>query len=414
MDKPTKTVQSRSPTSTHSPAKTSSDCPRQPKRDLDQRAPACANHKYVTVTTKISDEPGKADKFAGGQACLHYSSVIAGQGRGYETFTCKYSATKKTNRPGVATYNVDRPVTRVVNKQAVVLGWFDAIGGNACERDERPPAAFCLEGANQARGAADVQQCIRYLDKTENNLAGKGWNGICAKSPPVRLTNPREITDKPDAKGTTTITKQVEAVYKRQTFSYSFEAMPNPMPADFGLGVNRCQPRKANRDDRGFALINGDPWFNNNPTAKNQQPDYKLQFSQGVFGGNGTDNSTSGDASSYDEVKEDEFQLTEEEMFELYGIKKCKEKTCREELEILRIESIRIAYAGHANQPAVNAATETASGSQATVTSTVEMRETNSDLSRSHVTPSLPRVTLSHKERGDIKVKVETISKVWR
>lgn len=41
-----------------------------------------------------------------------------------------------------------------------------------------------LEGANQARGAADVQQYIRYLDKTENNLAGKGWNGICAKSPP--------------------------------------------------------------------------------------------------------------------------------------------------------------------------------------------------------------------------------------
>lgn len=238
------------------------------------------------------------------------------------------------------------------------------------------------------------------------------WETRANLIPRVRLTNSKEITDKPDAKGTTTITKQVEAVFKRQTFSYSFEAMPNPMPADFGLGDNRCQPHKANRDDRGFALINADPWFNNNPTAKNQQPDYKLQFSlvtkrrlrngQDVFGGNGTGNGTSyEDTSSYEEVEGDEVQLTEEEILEHYGIKKCKEKTCKEELEMLGLESIRIAYADPATQPAMNAATETASGSQATVTSTIEMRETNSALSRSHVTPSLPRVTPSQKERGE-------------
>ena len=253
MDKPTKPVTSRPPTSTHSPAKTSSNCPRIPKRDLekralDKRAPACVNEKYVTVTTKISDEAGPKDKFVctyaggnkpGGQACLHYSSVIAAHGQAYETFTCKYSATKTTKRPGVAEYNVDRPNTRIIQGNRVTLGWFQDIGGNACERDEWPPAAFLisndgyigLEGA-QARTGVDVQQFIRLLDQKENNFAGKGWNGICAKSPPVRLINTKEVKDKPDAKGTTTITRSVEAVFKRQTYSYSFEAMPNPMPAD--------------------------------------------------------------------------------------------------------------------------------------------------------------------------------------
>ncbi|CZS88466.1 uncharacterized protein RAG0_00213 [Rhynchosporium agropyri] len=421
MDKPTKSVQSRPPTSTHSPAKTSSSCPRIPKRDLDKRAPgpACNKNKYVTVTTKISDEAGVAAKFvctyqggnvAGGQACLHYSSVIASKGRAYETFTCKYSATKKTNRPGVQTYSVDRPLVRTTTKVPTVLGWFNAIGGNACERDEWPPAAFLLsndgyiglEGANHARGAADVQQFIRYLDQKENNLAGKAWNGICAKSPPVRLTSMNEITDRPDAQGTTTITRQVEAVFKRQTFSYSFEAMPNPMLADWGLADNRCQPRKAGREDRGFALLNIDPWFDSNPTAKNQQGDYKLQFSAvtkrslleglDLLAVNGSSNATSPDLT---EEAEEEVQLSREEILEGFGLRKCKEKTCKEELELLGLESIRIAYADPMTQPAVNIATATSPQSHTTPTSPPEPELKRNVLSRSLATPSLPRITSS-------------------
>ncbi|KAL2066089.1 hypothetical protein VTL71DRAFT_2160 [Oculimacula yallundae] len=390
MDKPTKTVQSRPPTSTHSPAKTTSDCPRVPKRDLDKRAPACNKHKYLVVTTKMNDEAGVASKFVctysggavpGGQACLHYSSVIAGQGRAYETFTCKYSATKKTNRPGVATYNADRPL------------W--------------PPAAFLisndgyagLEGANPARGGADVQQYIRYLDQKENNYAGKGWNGICAKSPPVRLVSTKEITGRPDAQGTTTITQQVEAIFKRQTFSYSFEAMPNPMPADWGLGDNRCQPRKANRDDRGFALLNADPWFNSNPTARNQQPDYKLQFSAvtkrrllleglGLLAVNGSSNDT-----LYEQLQDKEVQITMEEILNELSLKKCKENSCQEELQLLGLKNIRIAYADPVTHPAINAATATSSSSLATLPASLEIQDTNTLLRRSHVTPSLPRMT---------------------
>lgn len=66
MDKPTeKPSETRPPTSSHSPAKTSSSCPRIPKRDLEKRAPQpnCDKKKYVTVTTKISDEAGTANKF---------------------------------------------------------------------------------------------------------------------------------------------------------------------------------------------------------------------------------------------------------------------------------------------------------------------------------------------------------------
>ncbi len=40
-----------------------------------------------------------------------------------------------------------------------------------------------LESADKARAAVDIPQFIRYLDQVENNYAGKGWNGICAKSP---------------------------------------------------------------------------------------------------------------------------------------------------------------------------------------------------------------------------------------
>jgi chitinase len=59
MNKPTKKPSAtRPPKSSHSPAKTSSDCPRQPKRDLEKRAPApkCDKKYDVIVTTKISDE----------------------------------------------------------------------------------------------------------------------------------------------------------------------------------------------------------------------------------------------------------------------------------------------------------------------------------------------------------------------
>lgn len=426
MDKPTKPVTSRPPASTHSPAKTSSNCPRIPKRDLekralDKRAPACVNEKYVTVTTKISDEAGPKDKFVctysggprpGGQACLHYSSVIAAHGQAYETFTCKYSATKVTKRPGVAEYNVDRPNTRIIDGNVVTLGWFQDIQGKACQRDEWPPAAFLiandgyigLEGA-QARNGVDVQQYIRLLDSQENNYAGKAWNGICAKSPPVRYINTKEVKDKPDAKGTTTITRSVEAVFKRQTYSYSFEAMPIPMLADWGLADNRCQPKKPNRDDRGFALLNQDPWFGKGVVANaiNQQPDYKLQFSlvkRDALNGldDGLDalaiNGTS-EASSDEEYDEEETQLTRDEMLEAFGIKQCKEKSCKEEMEALGLESLRTVYADTATLPTGIPAitTELAVGTETTATSAVETSEANSALSRSQATSSLPRVT---------------------
>ncbi|TEY30754.1 hypothetical protein BOTCAL_0847g00030 [Botryotinia calthae] len=402
MNKPTdKPSATRPPESSHSPAKTESSCPRVPKRDLEGRAPACANKKHVTVTTKISDASGVVKPFvctyaggnqAGGQACLHYSSVINHMGRAYETFTCKYSATAKTNRPGVAEYNVDRPNTRIINKQKVTLGWFQAIGGNSCERDEWPPAAFLvsnegyigLEGANKARGAVDIPQFIRYLDQLENNLAGKGWNGICAKSPPVELINTK-IVENVGKDKTTTVTTQAEAQFKRQTFTYSFENMPNPMPADWGLADNRCQPRKANRDDRGFALLNRDPWFVANAAAVGQQSDYKLHI-----------NST--DASLF-EVDNDEEPVTREELLAAFGVKQCKEKSCKEELEEWGVDSIRIAYADASTQPAVVVAATTGVATLTELTAVAAgggaAEYTNSGLSRGVVTASMPMMTPS-------------------
>ena len=89
MGKPTeKPKEPRPSKSSHSSASTSSECPRQPKhvKRADAVAAACNAEKYVTITTKISDEPGGSGKMqctysggksAGGQACLHYCGLTS-------------------------------------------------------------------------------------------------------------------------------------------------------------------------------------------------------------------------------------------------------------------------------------------------------------------------------------------------
>lgn len=183
--------------------------------------------------------------------------------------------------------------------------------------------------------------------------------------------------------------------------------MPNPMPADFGLGDNRCQPHKNGRDDRGFALLNNDPWFLGNAAAIAQQPDYKLRFQDvtkrglfqndmAVLGVNGSSNAT-----TYDQEEE---APTREQLLAYFGIKQCKEKSCKEELEEIGLDSIRIAYADPATEPAVIAATATAVKTSGTATVTAasqrEPEDTNRGLSRSLVTASLPKMTPSQHAQG--------------
>ena len=132
-----------------------------------------------------------------------------------------------------------------------------------------------------------------------------------------------------------------------------------------------------------------------------QQADYKLQFSLvkrdvldglDALGINGTS-----EAPSYEEYDEEETQLSRDEMLEAFGIKQCKEKSCKGEAEALGLESLRIAYADTATLPAgipaIATATGTVVGSETAATSADGTRETNGALSRSQATSSMPRVT---------------------
>lgn len=209
----------------------------------------------------------------------------------------------------------------------------------------------------------------------------------------VRNTNIKESGDRIGGNGKTTVTRSVEAVYKRQTFEYEFSAMPNPMPADWGLADNRCQPKRNGKDDRGFALLNRDPWFDMNAAAAALTADYKMKMSDvskrevlqqeelAIVGVNRSSDATESD------------DLTKAELLREFGLFQCADRSCKKELEELGLESINIAYADGPTKPAGIAATSTAVSSSATVTSEGQVANTVS--SRSLITPSLPRMTPS-------------------
>ncbi|CZR67060.1 uncharacterized protein PAC_16959 [Phialocephala subalpina] len=389
MNKPTdKPKESRPPKSSHSSAKTSSECPRQPKhakRAAGAPAPACNAKKIVTVTTKISDEaPAAVGELAcqysgdikknGGQACLHYSSVMSRNPlKNYKRFTCPYSRVPKgdTSRPATSEYIKDRPAGK---------GWSQPGNwGSGCQRDEWPPALFLtindgymgLQGHDPARDVADFIQFVRLLDGGENGRAGQAWNRICPQDTEKRDTKPKDGPERVGADGTTTISRSVEAVYKRKIYTYTFISMPNPLPADWGLGDNRCQPQRVGKDDRGYALLDRDPWWLENAKLFDLRADYKKQYvarrdlllsdDMAELNMNSTNDSS--------EEGHSEERSIEQKMMDELGLIKCEDRECSKELAEYGIESAVIAYAPESAKPTGIVATVTVAASPTTVTS---------------------------------------------
>jgi uncharacterized protein YlxP (DUF503 family) len=188
----------------------------------------------------------------------------------------------------------------------------------------------------------------------------------------------------------------VEAVYKRKTYSYRFTDMPISMPADWGLGDNRCQPKRKGKDDRGFALLNRDPWFLTNPVATALTADYKMKMADvakrdlfqrndiPVLGVNASSHSTETEG------------LMSNEPLEQFRLIKCTEKSCRKEMEEMDLESVRITYIDQPTRPAGIAATGTTASSHPRVISGGQGQDLSTASSRSSlVTAFLPRMILS-------------------
>lgn len=179
-----------------------------------------------------------------------------------------------------------------------------------------------------------------------------------------RLTKTKRSPDHVGADHTTTVTLSVEAVFKRNIFTYEFgPEMPNPMPADFGLGDNRCQPTRANKDDRGYALLDRDDWWLTNPTAQGLRDDYSKQYvakrdlhmgnEMSVLGMNSTAFKREEDFSEFED------QRTADEIADQLGLIKCEDRSCKKEMVEYGIQSAVIAYVAEQTIPAGIAATST-------------------------------------------------------
>jgi chitinase len=113
----------------------------------------------------------------------------------------------------------------------------------------------------------------------------------------------------------------------------------NDPDKDNGLKDNPCQPfgqkdAQGNLiDNRGFALLNEDSWFNRNPAAKALTAGWK-----------GSPNWKRDDASlNLEELVVIEAnssrRLTGRELQEELGIYRCEQEDCKKEMDILRIDS---------------------------------------------------------------------------
>jgi chitinase len=359
LDKPTtKPTASRPPESSHTSAKTSSDsdsCPQQPKFMKRAGDRPCRKKRVITTTNIVdgfSARPSIANCNGFGkakQACLHYSSVINAHA-GFGTITCPFTRPAITSRPATKEYDVDRPRA---------IGWTAKIPYE-CQRDEYPPA-LCLQindgytdldGHNPARVNTDVQY-IRLIQGTDNGSGGQIWS--CPKGAQhhdVEGASHEEIKG-----GIKTIWQSVSAVYTRKLI----EVVPNvPAAVDAGLGDNECQPERPNIDDRGYALLNRDPWFIANPMAAALTPQYKKTptgFNKRDFLDPNEIAISNGNSSRY---------LTDEELKRDFGIINCAGKDCIEELAELGIESIIVDYKTPPSSPATAVATSTTLSAVAT------------------------------------------------
>ncbi|KAF8853383.1 hypothetical protein BDZ45DRAFT_748593 [Acephala macrosclerotiorum] len=162
--------------------------------------------------------------------------------------------------------------------------------------------------------------------------------------------------------------------------------------ADWGLGDHRCQPQRVEKDDRGYALLDRDPWWLETVKLFDLRADYKKQYVAKrdllllddlvALGTNATSNTS--------EEGESEGRSLEWKMMEELGLIKCEDREYSKELAEYGIESAVIAYAPESAKPTGVVATTTTAASPAIITSEARV------FSRGSFTPAdLARMTLS-------------------
>ena len=278
------------------------------------------------------------------QACYNYASVIDHNPNGYDHITCPFAKQKKTLRPVVNEYNVDRKTAWVKKIPPIPKKPNQSKG---CQRDEWPPASLHevnngfeqeVPAAARGNGVRPVAraQFIRLVDGNDNSDAGQLWKGCPNKAESNVVMGPNTRT----INGQNIVTHVVDAKvhYSRIVKKMEFRNKVYP-DNDEGLSVNPCQlmnqkDDKGNPiDARGFALLNRDSWFIRNPKAVpyqviwGSQPTKKRSLEAEFVDLDGT--VAVGTNSSR--------RLTAEELEER-GIQLCEEPGCQKEMEVLRID----------------------------------------------------------------------------
>ncbi|MCJ1307824.1 hypothetical protein MMC25_001472 [Agyrium rufum] len=331
FDKPSEPKETRPPSKTHESAstKTSSAC------SLPKRANGNIEVTSTVTSASYSTSTGICKGDAWPQACLHYSSVIR-RNPTFERLTCTNRLKREGSpRPAPALYNAQ-------HNAKWSAGWMQS-PALRCQRDEYPPAVIW-----QGR---DNSQWIRLLPGSQNGGAGSMWSNVCLLTPISHTTGLRSVGEQVTACRTTEHW-EVTQVITTGVFEMSFINMPNY--ADDGITKNPCWPQTL-IDDPGFALLVNDPWYIPHFAAQNLAlqiypkapgPAYTMDLDPDsilVTDGNSTR------------------KATDEELLDNFGFVRCMGDGCKDEQDVLGIESLPVMGAEKTSVAEVMVADTTAS-----------------------------------------------------
>ncbi|KAJ4405557.1 hypothetical protein N0V82_010291 [Gnomoniopsis sp. IMI 355080] len=241
-----------------------------------------------------------------GQACYHYSSVIANN-KQWATLTCPEAAATSAN---------DRKDTGIVDKWSTSRngkGWIDPSLSNMnpkCDRDEYPPVYLVDPTGPVAkdRGTTKAGQRLRVLPASENQAAAKMWTGICftnalpdsdAAVIDAAANKRAGVVDSTSIDPTSTeYSVAITAAYRPEFTITSFDKK------DYGSGTsgdglkdNPCWPESKAPLDPGWALMTYDEYYDhygqvtirNTPMPKGPY-NYKQPYDDSLNGKNGGQN----------------------------------------------------------------------------------------------------------------------------
>ncbi|KAK7991331.1 hypothetical protein PG988_000125 [Apiospora saccharicola] len=350
LDKPLTTKRDRDTPA--KPTKPPSKCNRR-NNGLQKRV----NLRPHVTTLTASENPSEVVKRSTcdynlySQACLHYGSVISRR-PSLSTMTC-------IAKLGVGGGNV-REVRDDYSRDhdtGWVNGWMQA-SGVRCQRDEFPPAAIW-----QAR---DRNVWIRFSPGRNNGGAGSLFR-LCPNR--IRIETVGRATFDHEVDGCNGRKTNVWSETVRAIDTVLNLTVTNTPDDDDGLDANPCWPRQL-VDDPGFALNFNDPWYNRVANAPRRAftqyyPDPPgAQFTNGKTnrpGWNKRRDADSPDTPYVDEGNSSR-KITEEELLHDFGLVRCEEDDCADEMQRLGLASLPVIQGPKTAPPSVEATTTIMTG----------------------------------------------------